>query len=295
MREVHVKSILNKKKKRDPWFLDDYTLNPYEGCSFNCQYCYIRGSRYGENMADTQSVKINGAEVLDRQLASRVKKDQRGIIALASATDPYIAAEEKYRITESFLKLILKHRFPLLLITKSQDVLRDLALLKEIDARAIHAPDLQGKLHRGVILSFSFSTLDAGIARTLEPGEPSPQQRLDIMRQCKEAGFLVGMNCIPTLPFISDTEEQLDLLVREGKAHGADYVLVGGLTLFGNAPADSKTLYRKFLGRRYPELIPEYRKLYRIFHSPAQEYLKALEERAARVCARYGVRRSIVE
>ncbi|RAW01203.1 radical SAM family protein [Pseudochryseolinea flava] len=81
IREITVKWILNKKKKRDSWFLDDYTLNPYEGCSFNCQYCYVRGSKYGENMAETLSVKINGAEVLDRQLAFRAKKNQYGIIA----------------------------------------------------------------------------------------------------------------------------------------------------------------------------------------------------------------------
>src|SRR5688572_14358978 len=155
IKEITVKSILNKKKKRDSWFLDDYTLNPYEGCSFNCQYCYIRGSKYGENMAESLAVKVNGAEVLDRQLAFRVKKNQFGIIALASATDPYIKAEASYRITESFLKIILRHRFPLLVITKSELILRDLDLLKAIDKNAIHAPDLQEKISRGVILTFS--------------------------------------------------------------------------------------------------------------------------------------------
>jgi DNA repair photolyase len=278
LREILVKSILNKKKKRDLWFLDDFTLNPYEGCSFNCQYCYIRGSKYGENMSERLAVKINGAEVLDRQLAFRVKKDQRGIIALASATDPYIKAEEKYRMTESFLKLILKHRFPLLMITKSELILRDLDLLKEIDQQAIHAADLSAKLKHGVIISFSFSTLDPLIASALEPGAPLPQARLETMRKCKEAGFLVGMNCIPTLPFISDSEEQLELLVKAGKEHGADYILIGGLTLFGNKPADSKTLYYKFLERKFPHLIGDYKKLYRIFFSPPQSYLKLLDE-----------------
>jgi DNA repair photolyase len=53
--EIQVKSILNKHKRRDDWFLDDYSVNPYEGCSFNRIYCYIRGSKYGENMAGTLS------------------------------------------------------------------------------------------------------------------------------------------------------------------------------------------------------------------------------------------------
>jgi DNA repair photolyase len=293
MKEILIKSILNKKKKRDSWFLDDYTLNPYEGCSFNCQYCYIRGSKYGENMAETLSVKINGAEVLDRQLAFRVKKDQRGIIALASATDPYIKAEETYRMTESFLKLILKHQFPVLIITKSEMIVRDIELLKAIDRNAIHSNDLQGKLTRGAIISFSFSTLDLAIAATLEPGAPSPQQRLNTMRKMKDAGFMVGMNCIPTLPFVSDTDEQLEQLVVAGKEHGADYILIGGLTLFGNQPADSKILYRRFLERQFPHLVAEYKKLYRIYFAPSRTYLDDLQQRATRICQLHGMKQSI--
>lgn len=293
-REITVKTILNKKKKRDSWFLDDYTLNPYEGCSFNCQYCYVRGSKYGENMEETLAVKINGLEVLDRQLAFRVKKEQYGIIALASATDPYIRLEEKLRMTEGFLKLIHKHRFPVLMITKSELILRDLELLKAIDQSAIHAPDLSGKLQRGAVISFSMSTLDEKIASALEPGAPAPVKRLATMQKCKEAGLMVGVNCIPTLPFISDTDDHLEKMVRAAKDHGADYILVGGLTLFGDQPADSKVLYYKFLERNFPALVPEYKKLYRIFFAPPHAYLKKLEEKAQRICEKYQIRRSIL-
>jgi DNA repair photolyase len=245
-------------------------------------------------MEDTLAVKINGQEVLDRQLAFRVKKNQYGIIALASATDPYIRLEEQLRMTEGFLKLILKHRFPVLMITKSALILRDLELLRAIDQAAIHAPDLSGKLQRGAILSFSMSTLDERIASALEPGAPGPMKRLETMRKCKEAGFMVGVNCIPTLPFISDTEDQLEQMVRAAKEHGADYILIGGLTLFGDKPADSKTLYYKFLERNFPERVPDYKKLYRIFFAPPQTYLKALEEKAQRICEKYQIRRSIL-
>ncbi len=295
MKTILVKSILNKKKKRDNWFLDDYTLNPYEGCSMNCQYCYIRGSKYGENMAETLSVKLNGAEVLDRQLAFRAKKDQYGIIALASATDPYLRAEEKYRLTRQFLETILNHRFPVLMITKSEMILRDLDLLKEIDRVAVHAADLRGKFTRGAILSFSMSTLDPAIASALEPGAPLPQQRLETMQKCKEAGMFVGVNCIPVLPFISDSEEQLTKMIRAAKEHGADYILIGGLTLFGSQPSDSKVLYRKFLERKFPHLIPDYKKLYRIYPYPPQEYHAALAVLATRLCREIGIRNGILD
>lgn len=87
--EIQVKSILNKHRKRDDWFLDDYSVNPYYGCSFNCIYCYTRGSRYGENMPGELSAKANAPEVLEKQLRRRVKKGEYGIIAISTSTKPY--------------------------------------------------------------------------------------------------------------------------------------------------------------------------------------------------------------
>ena len=105
-REIEVKSVLNKTKRRDPWFLDDYTINLYSSCSFNCLYCYIRGSKYGSNLEESLSVKTNAIEILDRQLFNRAKKEQYGIIVLSSATDPYLQVEKEYQLTRSALELI---------------------------------------------------------------------------------------------------------------------------------------------------------------------------------------------
>jgi DNA repair photolyase len=240
--EIQVKSILNKHKKRDDWFLDDYSVNPYEGCSFNCIYCYIRGSKYGENMAKTLSAKVNSPELLEKQLSRRARKGEYGIIALSSSTEPYMPIEEKLKLTRKLLEIILKYKFPLHVLTKSKLVLRDLDLLKEIDKNAVLPSDLKPKLKHGVIISFSISTLDEKLAKILEPGAPAPRERLETMKKCKEEGFLTGVCYIPVLPFISDTEEQLDKMIKTAKDYGADYVLVGALTLFGNGPADCKTL-----------------------------------------------------
>src|SRR5258706_12282635 len=96
--QKQVRSVLNKHKKRDSWFLDDYSVNPYEGCSCNCLYCYIRGSKYGENMDEGLAVKANSLEVLEKQLALRAGKNQQGLVAVGSGTDAYIQHEEKYRL-----------------------------------------------------------------------------------------------------------------------------------------------------------------------------------------------------
>jgi DNA repair photolyase len=292
--EIQVKSILNKHKKRDDWFLDDYSVNPYSGCSFNCIYCYIRGSKYGENMAKRLSVKINAPELLEKQLSRRAKKGEYGIIALSSSTEPYMKVEEKLELTRKLLEIILRYRFPLHVLTKSKLILRDLDLLREIDKNAILPADLRAKLKRGVIISFSISTLDENLAKMLEPGAPKPIERLDTMKKCKEKGFFTGVCFIPVLPFLSDSEEQIEETIKTVKEYGADFIFVGGLTLFGKGPVDCKMLYYKFLEKYHPELAPKYRSLYRIFFAPSKEYQKELEEKSRRLCEKYEIKNRII-
>lgn len=292
--EILVKSILNKHKKRDDWFLDDYSVNPYSGCSFNCIYCYTRGSKYGENMAETLAVKVNAPELLERQLSKRAKKGEYGIIALSSSTEPYMPIEKKLKLTRKLLEIILKYRFPVEVATKSKLVLRDLDLLKKIDKNAILPADLRSKLERGAIISFSISTLDSKLAKTLEPGAPKPIERLKTMKKCKEKGFFTGVCFIPVLPFLSDSEEQLEETIRTVKEHGADFIFVGGLTLFGKGPTDNKTVFYKFLEKHYPELVSRYKKLYRIFWAPSREYQKTLEEKSKRLCKKYDIKNGFI-
>ena len=293
--EKQVKSILNKHKKRDSWFLDDFSVNPYEGCSCNCLYCYIRGSKYGANMDDGLAIKVNALEIMDKQLAARAKKNQYGFVAVGSGTDAYINHEKNYKLTEGILKLLLKHRFPVFISTKRTLITRDIQLLKEIDKAAILPVDLANKLNRGVILSVSVSTMDEKISDVLEPGAVPPQQRLDLVQPLKNEGFLVGVNAIPVLPYISDSDESLEIIIANAKDHGADYVLVGGLTLFGNGTADSKTLFYKFLNRYDPSLLPKYDQLYGSGRYTPIYYQDQLRARAGKICSKYGIRNSILE
>ncbi|MBL7740624.1 MAG: radical SAM protein [Chitinophagaceae bacterium] len=294
LREKQVKTVLNKLKKRDSWFLADYTANPYEGCSCNCQYCYIRGSKYGENLAEGLAVKANALEVLEEQLIVKSQKGQYGLVVLGSATDAYIHQEEQYRMAEGMLKLFLKYRFPVFISTKCTLVRRDIGLLKEIDKAAILPADLQPTLKRGVIFSVSVSTLDEKVSRTLEPGAATPLQRLQLLQEMKQEGFLAGVNAIPLLPFISDTEEELDKIIFAAKEHDADYILTGGLTLFGDQAADSKTLFYKFLERYDASLLPKYRQLYDHGYYTDPMYQKKLKDRAGKICERYSIRNSIL-
>lgn len=292
--EILVKSILNKQKKRDKWFLDDYSVNPYFGCSFICIYCYIRESKYGINMSKYLSVKINAPDLLEKQLSQRAKKGEYGIIALSSSTDAYMPIEEKLKLTRKLLEIILRYNFPIHIITKSKLVLTDLDLLKKINKNAVLPTDLTPKLKHKTIVSFSLSTLDEKLAKFLEPGAPKPFERLESMKRCKDEGIFTGVCFMPMLPFLSDSEEQIEETIRTAKKFGADFVFVGGLTLFGKETSDCKTLYYKFLERHYPGLVPKYKNLYKTFYAPSKEYQKELEEISKRLCRKYKIKNGII-
>jgi DNA repair photolyase len=288
-----VRSILNKHKKRDSWFLDDYSINPYEGCGFNCTYCYVHGSKYGENLAEKIVIKKDAATILDKELTNRAKKEQFGFIAVGSATDAYMQVEEEVGLTKELLQVILKHRFPVFISTKSGLIKRDIELLKQIDENAILPEDLQQNPGRGVVISFSFSTLDENLAKELEPGAPAPQKRLETLKLCRDRGFLSGVNAMPLLPHISDTDEELEKMVAAAKKYNANYILIAGLTLFGNQERDSKQLIFKFLRNHYPGLLEKYEKMYGSVFYPSWQYQDQLKKKADALCKKYSIRNSI--
>ncbi|MGB1040952.1 MAG: SPL family radical SAM protein [Flavobacteriales bacterium] len=292
-KEIEVKSVLNKTKKRDNWFLDDYTFNPYSSCSFNCLYCYIRGSKYGTNLEESLTVKTNAIEILNKQLANRAKKNQYGIIVLSSVTDPYLQIEKKYEMTRQALEVILKHRFPVHIITKSDLIERDFDLLKQIDKTAILPDDLK-ELKRGAMISFSFSTLQDEVGKIFEPGATPPSQRLEIIKKTIDADFLTGVNLMPLIPFISDTTEQLNLAFSTFKNLGIDYIFPATLTLFGNEKAHSKTLVMNAIMKHYPKLEEKYNKFFLNSNEMPKYYQNAFYKKMKELSKEYGLVNDII-
>jgi DNA repair photolyase len=258
MNHILSKSILNKTKRRDPWFLDDYTINPYSGCSFNCLFCYIRGSKYGEHMERSVAVKDNAIELLDKELSRRAKKSQYGIIVVSSATEPYLQFEEELQMTRKILERILHHRFPVHIITRSDLVVRDFDLLKEIDKQAILPPDLNGKLPVKALVSFSFSTLDDDVAKIFEPGATPPSRRVETLKETIDAGFYSGVSLMPLLPYISDTIEELEKFYTTFKNVGVKYIMPASIALYGEGPVHSKTLTMRAIQKHYQHLYDRY-------------------------------------
>ena len=287
MREIYVKSVLNRHKKRDSWFLDDYSINPYTGCQYNCVYCYIHGSIYGRG--GEPAVKVNSPNILEKQLSRAKRLEGYGFISISSATEAWQPAEERYEVTRRCLEVIKRHRFPVHCLTKSPLILRDLNILEEIDKRAILPDDLK-IVGRGALITFSLSTLDSEISKIFEPGAPSPLERLKAMKEVKDAGFKAGVAYIPVLPFISDSEEELERMIGVAKEFEADYIFVGALTLYGFG----KELYYRVLGRYFPEYLPKYERLYLGRGEPTLSYRRKLETISRRICMEKNVRYMII-
>lgn len=291
---ITVRSILNKTKRRDPWFLDDYTINPYSGCSFNCLYCYIRGSKYGTHMEEKLSVKTNAVELLEKQLANRAKKGQYGIIVLSSATDPYLQFEKEEQLTRQILEVILHYKFPVHIITKSDLVIRDMDLLHKIDQQAILPADLQGKLHNGTIITFSFSTTDDAIGHIFEPGATPPSLRLNTLKTVLQEGFRSGVSLMPLLPYITDTGEHLEVMFSTFKDAGVHYIFPATITLFGNDTADSRTMVLRAVAKHYPHLLEKYERFFLNATQMPKYYQGAFYKKTLELSHEYGLKNSII-
>src|SRR5437763_2771671 len=237
-----------------------WSLNPYMGCAHRCTFCYVRsferraerpsGEAYGRSVR----VKTNVAEVLRRELARASWKGE--VVAIGAATDPYQPAEGRYRLTRACLEVLRDAANPLRIITRGPLIVRDVDVLAEAARRA------------DVAVTFSVPTLDPEIWRRTEPGTPPPHQRLRALRQLVGAGIKVGVGLAPILPGLSDKPELLAQVVRAARAAGATGVWANLLYL----KPGTKEHFLAALEEDWPELVPEYERLYaRRAYLPAEE------------------------
>ncbi len=176
--------------------------------------------------------KQNAPELLRE--AFRRRSYQCSPIALGINTDAYQPIERQYRITRQLLEVLLEHRHPVSLLTKSALIERDLDILSEMAQ------------HRLVAVMVSMTSLDPAIKRTLEPRTASPQARLRVLRSLSEAGIPTGVMVAPVIPVITDPEmESILAAAAEAGAVRAGYVLL-------RLPWEVKDLFRQWLEAHHP-------------------------------------------
>jgi DNA repair photolyase len=245
-REQPCRSALNRVRGM-PF---DWSLNPYMGCAHRCTFCYVRAfearadrpwdDRYGASIR----VKTNVAEVLRRELAR--PSWRREPVAIGAATDPYQPAEGRYRLTRACVEALAEAANPFSIITRGPLVVRDVDVLAEAARRA------------EVSVTFSVPTLDVEIWRRTEPGTAPPRQRLRALTALVEAGIRVGVGMAPILPGLSDRPELLAEVVRAARAAGATGIWANLLYL----RPGTREHFLAALERDWPELLPDYERLY---------------------------------
>jgi DNA repair photolyase len=217
----------------------DRSINPYRGCEHGCVYCFARpthaylGLSPGLDFESKLFMKPNAPELLERELSapSYVPK----IIAIGTNTDPYQPIERRYKIMRRILEVLDSAGHPVGIVTKSALVLRDLDILARMAERNL------------VKVALSVTTLDAKLARTMEPRAATPPRRLDTLRQLVKAGVPATVMVAPVIPALNDDEIEriLEAVAAAGVRH-AGYVLL-------RLPLEVRDLFREWLMTNFPD------------------------------------------
>ncbi|MFP4892103.1 PA0069 family radical SAM protein [Paraburkholderia sp. EG304] len=235
--EERAKTILTRNASPDIPF--NVSLNPYRGCEHGCIYCFARpthsylGLSPGLDFESRIYAKINAPELLERELSKKSYVPEP--IALGVATDAWQPAERDLRLTRRVIEVLSERNHPFAAITKSSLIERDIDLLAPMAERG------------QFMAAITITTLDADIARTLEPRAATPSRRLRTIRTLSEAGIPVGVSIAPVIPFVTepDMERVLEACAEAG-ASNASYIVL-------RLPWEVAPLFKGWLSAHFPD------------------------------------------
>ncbi len=232
----YAKSIISRNDSPDIPF--SQSINPYQGCEHGCIYCYARPSHSyiglspGLDFETKLFAKTNAPALLRAELSRPGYRCDT--IVIGGNTDPYQPVERELRITRGLLEVAAEFNQPIGLITKSSLVERDLDLLGPMAARGLAR------------VFISITSLDAELARKMEPRAAAPYRRLRTLHALARAGVPCGVMVAPVIPFLNDKDiEAILTAAREAGATRAGYVLL-------RLPHEVKALFRGWLAEHFP-------------------------------------------
>ena len=217
----------------------DRSINPYRGCEHGCVYCFARpthaflGLSPGLDFESKLFMKPNAPELLERELSAPGYVPK--VIAIGTNTDPYQPIERRHQIMRRILEVLERAGHPVGIVTKSDLVVRDLDILARMAKRDL------------VKVAISVTTLDAALARTMEPRASTPARRLEALRRLADAGVPASTLVAPVIPALNDAEIEriLEAVAATGVRH-AGYVLL-------RLPLEVRDLFREWLMANFPD------------------------------------------
>ena len=230
------KSAITRNTSPDIGF--DLSINPYRGCEHGCSYCYARPSHSYLGLSpglDFETRLIAKRGLKDRLIHELASPRYRpGLMALGTVTDAYQPLDRELRLTREVLEVLHDCQHPVAIVTKGSGVERDIDLLAGMAQQRL----------AGVYVSVT--TLDAELARRMEPRAAAPWRRLQTIRRLADAGIPVGVSVSPQIPFINDDMEQVLEAARDAGARSAFYVVL-------RLPWELSPLFRQWLALHYPD------------------------------------------
>ncbi|RPH94776.1 MAG: radical SAM protein, partial [Calditrichaeota bacterium] len=273
------KTILRRQKRIDSWFISRYGMNLYRGCLHNCSYCDGRAEKYqvDGDFGRQVMVKINAVEVLTKEIASLRKRSslKGGFIFIGGGVcDSYQPAEGEFQLTRGALELLRENNLPVHMLTKSVLIERDFELIREINQQ------------KRAVVSMSFSSTDDEISSVFEPGASPPSARLKTLERFKQAGVAVGIYLLPIIPYITDSDVQLQRSFQSFKAIGAEWVVCGGMTMKDGRQFE---YFNNVLAAYDPSLLSAYQSLYpgEAWGSATAAYTRALNRKLVELAAQF--------
>lgn len=274
--EVRARSIVNRVPgaSRMPF---EWTVNPYRGCTHACVYCFARKTHSyldldtGIGFDSQIVVKVNAPELLRARLSSR--SWQGAHIAMGTNVDCYQRAEGRYRLMPGIIEALRDHANPFSILTKGTLILRDQELIRQ----AAEVTEV------GVSVSVGFT--DRELWRTIEPGTPSPERRLDVVRAFAGHGIDCGVLMAPVVPFLGDRPEQLRDTVRAIAEAGAASVTPLVLHLRPGA----REWFFTWLRRHHPELVGRYERMYAAGAYAPTWYQRRITRQVHELAAEFGI------
>jgi DNA repair photolyase len=231
------RTIITRNDSPDVGF--DRSINPYRGCEHGCIYCYARpahaymGLSPGLDFESKIFFKPGAGKLLERELSAATYSP--ATIHIGGNTDPYQPQERTLRVTREIIEVMARFRHPMSVITKSALITRDIDLL---------APMGEAGFARAAV---SITTLDRGLARTMEPRAATPERRLDAVRRLTAAGVPTMVMFAPVIPGLNDHElEGVLQRAAEAGAFSAGYVAL-------RLPLEIKDLFREWLAANVPD------------------------------------------
>jgi len=235
--EERAQRILSSNQSPDISF--ELSINPYRGCEHGCVYCFARPTHSYLNLSpgldfETRIIaKVNAAERLRASFASAAYVPK--LLCLGTATDAYQPVERKLGITRALIEVLSEHAHPFSLVTKSSGVERDLDLIAPMAAKGL------------VAVYVSITSLDADLARRLEPRAAAPHRRLRTLQVLADAGVPVGVSVSPIIPFLNEPE--LERILEAAAQAGARAAFSIPLRL----PWEVNPLFQDWLAQHVPE------------------------------------------